>query len=453
MMRDAVLRTVRTYAMLSTGDRVAVGLSGGADSVCLLHLLLSFRDALQLTVEAVHVNHGIRGTEAARDERFCARLCEKWGVPLAVAHCEVPLECKASGEGVEECARRLRYEAFRRVTDENTKIATAHNADDNAETVLLHLTRGAGLRGLCGIPPVRGRIIRPLLFCTREQIEAYCRANALQFVTDSTNLCTDYSRNRLRSEVIPILKTLNPAMPEAVSRMTAHLREDEAFLQERTDAAAKSVVTDRGISAKELQNLPRPVAFRLLQTELRKRGAKDISAKHIERIFALTETGGSADLPGNVRVRVRGGYIEFPADTSLDAWEMPIFEKSFPAVLQTPAGTVQIQRCGQKDLQILHKDLLANAVDCAKIKGALTLRSRRSGDSFTDKKRRVTKTLKKWFNEKQIPPEKRNAYPILSIGGKVAWVGGFGACAQLLPSGETQEFLLLTWHNGGNTNE
>ncbi len=452
-MRDAVLRTVRTYAMLSPGERVVVGLSGGADSVCLLHLLLSLRDALQLTVEAVHVNHGIRGEEAARDERFCASLCEKWNVKLTVVRCDVPNVCEATGEGTEECARRLRYEALLHAAGKNAKIATAHNADDNAETVLLHLTRGAGLRGLCGIPPVRGRIIRPLLFCTRTQIEAYCRENALQFVTDSTNFCTDYSRNRVRSEVMPILKALNPAVLEAVSRMTAHLREDAAFINACADSAAKSAVTDRGIAVKELRKLSRPVAFQLLQDELQKHGAKDIAAKHIERIAALMETGGSAYLPGNVHVRVRGGYIEFPAALSFDAWELPIFETSFPAVLQTPVGTVQIQKCEQKDLQILHKDLLANAVDCAKIKGDLVLRSRKPGDSFTDRKRRVTKTLKKWFNEKRIPPEERNGYPVLSIGGTVAWVGGFGACAQMLPDGETKEFLLLTWHNGGNTNE
>lgn len=451
-MHNKVLRTVRDAAMLSAGDRVAVGLSGGADSVCLLHLLLSFCDTLQLTVEAVHVNHGIRGEEAARDEQFCIKLCADWGVPLQVVHINVPQECARTGEGTEACARRLRYAAFEQAAGKKAKIATAHNADDNVETVLLHLTRGSGLCGLCGIPPVRGNIIRPLLFCTRSEIESYCEANGLQFVTDSTNLSIEYSRNRIRSTVLPTLTQLNPAVREAVSRMTAHLREDEIYLSECAKRTAETLVTDRGIPAKELLEEPKPIAFRILQTELQMHGARDVSARHIERVFTLLKTGGSIDLPGGICVRVRGGYLEFPAEEPLDAWELTIPEASFPTVIETPAGTVQIQKYQQKDLQILHKDLLANAVDCAKIKGTLVLRSRKAGDCFSDGRRHVTKTLKKWFNEKQIPPEKRNAYPVLSVGGTAAWVGDFGASAQMLPNCETKEFLLLTWQNGGNTN-
>lgn len=452
-MLNTVKHTVQKYGMLCEGDSVVVGLSGGADSVCLLHVLLELQKPMRLQVCAVHVNHGIRGAEAARDEQFCKSLCAKWEIPLTVRRFDVPQLCKSSGESAEECGRRLRYAAFSEIAGETAKIATAHNADDNAETVLLNLTRGTGLRGLCGIPPVRGQIIRPLLFCTRAEIERYCAENGLDYVTDSTNLCADYRRNRIRHEVLPILKDLNPAVLTAATRLTEGLRQDEEALQNAARAAAEHCKTERGFSAKALRKLPKAVCMRVLKTELQARCGAEITAAHLEAVYALLQSGGSADLPGRVCVCVRNGVLFFSKPLDFPSWEFLLSENpAFPLLAETPAGTVQIQKYGKKDLQILHKDLLANAVDCAKIRGALVLRSRCGGDRFTDAKRKVTKTLKKWFNEQKIAVGQRNAYPVLASADRVYWLGGFGTSAQYLPDDTTEEFLLLTWTLGGNTN-
>ena len=225
-MRNAVLEALREYGMCTAGDTVTVGLSGGADSVCLLHLLYSLQAELSVTLQAVHVHHGIRGAAAERDAQFCRLFCEKLQIPLTVEYIDVPKIRRETRESTEECGRRLRYEAFRRTAGESGKIATAHTADDNAETVLLNLTRG-----ICGIPPVRGNVIRPLLFSSRAQVEQYCAENHLEYVTDETNFSDAYSRNRIRLEVLPVLKTLNPSLLTGISGMTARLRAENEVLE------------------------------------------------------------------------------------------------------------------------------------------------------------------------------------------------------------------------------
>lgn len=213
--------------MLSYGDKIVVGLSGGADSVCLTHALVSLRDSLSLEVEAVHVNHGIRGEEALRDEKFCSDFCKSLGIKLTVFRFDIPLECKKTGESEEECGRRKRYECFKNTAGENAKIATAHNLNDSAETVLLNIVRGTGCKGLCGIPPIRGNIIRPLIMTSRDDIELYCKENSLDFVTDSTNLQNEYKRNVIRNVVFPTLQKMNPSVLSAFSRLTENATDDE----------------------------------------------------------------------------------------------------------------------------------------------------------------------------------------------------------------------------------
>ena len=194
-MLDTVKRTISDYMMLETGENVLVALSGGADSAA---LLLSLRE-LGYSVRAFHLNHCLRGAESDRDEAFCRRLCEKLGVELTVER--VDIAAAAGDSAVEETARRIRYARLEHAAH-GAKIAVAHNADDNLETMLFHLVRGTGAKGLTGIPPVRGRIIRPLIEVERREIEAFLRERGQDFVTDSTNADTVYTRNRLRQEVV-----------------------------------------------------------------------------------------------------------------------------------------------------------------------------------------------------------------------------------------------------------
>lgn len=450
-MRKKVLSCVREYAMFQPGDRVTVGFSGGADSCCLLHLLFSLQNALKISVSALHIHHGIRGEEADRDAEFCKLFCEAYGIPFAIQYVNVPHTAAETGESAEECARRLRYEALRIAAGETGKIATAHTADDNAETVLWNLTRGTGLAGLCGIPPVRENIVRPLLVCTRREVEIYCAQQRLEFVTDSTNFSPDYTRNRIRHEVMPVLADLNPAVLETVTRMCANLRAENAFLQTLCDLSLQNTDTN-AIPLDLLKSQPKALACRVLKRVLQEKTGGDIAATHIEAVYALLVKNGSVTLPGGVTARSRGGVLEFPKSVATEPFEIPFPTENFPAFLSLPQGKVSIQKYMQKDLQNLHKDLLANAVDCAKISNTV-LRSRRAGDRFTHGKRAVTKSVKKWFNELGIAPEWRDGVPLLAQGHEILWFGGCGASRLAKPTENTKEFLILTYICGGNTNE
>ena len=202
MIKNSVLKAIKQFSMLEKSHNVTVALSGGADSVSLLHILYELRDELGITLSAAHLNHMIRGDEALRDENFARQECEKLGIPFFCERADVPKYAKEHRVSTELAAREIRYEFLSNVSD--GLIATAHTASDNIETIIFNLARGTGLKGLCGIPPVRENIIRPLIFCTREEIEAYCSANRLSYVTDSTNLSDDYSRNKIRHTIVPV---------------------------------------------------------------------------------------------------------------------------------------------------------------------------------------------------------------------------------------------------------
>lgn len=453
-MRDAVLSFIRQHNMLSPGDRVIVGLSGGADSVCLCHVLWSLRESLSVSLCAVHVHHGIRGAEADRDEQFCKGFCEKFQIPFESVHVDVPAESLKTDEGLEACGRRLRYEALARAAGERGKIATAHTANDNAETVLLHLTRGTGLQGLCGILPVRENIIRPLLGVTRKAVEAYCAAEELSFVTDSTNLSTEYARNRVRLEVLPVLETLNPSVIDAFSRMTESVRPDAGFLSAYAFEKYHELKAGETLCVSRLLSLPESIQARVLKQFFDEHGGKDLSALHIEQLLYICRNGGQTILPGGIVARCRADRLEFPDSTQKAApWEMPINLPQKEEFVKTPAGVLEIQKLEQKDLQNLHKELLANAVDCAKIKANLVLRSRRPGDRLESASRGVGKTLKKWYNELHIPPEARERLAVLACQDEVVWSQVLGTAAPFLPDAKTESALLLTVRSEGEEHE
>ena len=447
-MRDGVLAFLQKQGV-RPGAPLVVGFSGGADSVCLLHILAALQSELPLSLTAVHVVHGIRKAEAEADAAFCRAFCERYGVPLRVVRVDVPAVCKQTGEGHEACGRRLRYEAFEAAAGDAGFIATAHTADDNAETVLLHLVRGAGLRGLCGIPPVRGRILRPLLLYTRAQVEAYCAAHRLSYRMDSTNQSPEYLRNRMRHEVLPVLKTMNPAVISAFSRLTADLRADEAYLDSQAKAAAKEAVGPNGIRESAFLKLPAALRRRTAQSWLANALGVVPEHKWIDAVCALPKTGKSVVLFGNTVVRSRAGVLEL-VRAPVRPWKIALLLPDAPVTVQTPAGAVRLTPLSQKDLQNLHKADLANVVDCATINSNLVLRSRLAGDRFSDPRHGVTKELRKWFNEKKIAPEQRAAVPLLACGARVLWAGGFGADASARATAQTARGLLLQMEGEGH---
>ncbi len=291
-MENKAIETIRKYRMIEHGDRVVVGVSGGADSMALLHLLHTRRGELGITVAACHVNHRLRGEESDRDEQFVRSFCADRQIPLTVCALNLPAVQKKH-ESTEECARRERYRCF---GEQEGKIATAHTASDNAETVLLNLLRGTGTKGLCGIPPVRGQIIRPLLRCTREEIEAYCQKNGIGYVTDSTNLSESYTRNRIRKNMIPALKEFNPSLIEGLSRMTESVYADNVFLEKTARAAAERCKTEDGFSRSLLSGLEPAILSRVVSALLTENGIEPSHLRITECIRIIHDGKGKINL-------------------------------------------------------------------------------------------------------------------------------------------------------------
>ncbi len=261
--REQIKAAIADYSMITAGDIVVVALSGGADSVSLLHALCELREELGFTLEACHLNHCLRGEEADRDMRFCEALCGRLGVELTLLCADVRAS-KRKHESIEEAARRVRYDFFAQVA-EGKKLATAHNLNDNAETMLLNMMRGTGLKGLCGIPPVRGNIVRPLMYCSRDEVERYCSEQGLEYVTDATNLDDDYTRNKVRHCLLSEMMRINPASLDAVSRMQRSLREDSAYLEQSAYEALEAARVEGGYSAAALSELPKPLFSRAVK--------------------------------------------------------------------------------------------------------------------------------------------------------------------------------------------
>lgn len=296
-MEDKIRELLARYEMLKSGDNVVAAVSGGADSMALLNVLYNLRGELGITLYACHINHNLRGAESLRDEQFVRDFCGEHGIELTVYSVEIKPD---KHESVEERARKTRYECFDSLcTSLNAKLATAHTASDNAETVLINLLRGTGTKGLGGIPPIRGRIIRPLLHCTREDTERYCSEHEIHYVTDSTNLSDEYTRNKLRLKIIPQLKEFNPSLIEGISRMTEAVTDDNILLDSLAEKAKNDCSVDDGYSCEKLRALQRAILSRVISAILSENGIEP-SALRINECSRIIGAGkGKINLSRN----------------------------------------------------------------------------------------------------------------------------------------------------------
>ena len=427
-MTAKVTSAIEKYNMISRGQTVVIGLSGGADSVALTHILLSLREKMSLNIIAAHVNHCIRGEEADRDEQFVKDFCEKYSVPLKTLRFDVPAEAEETGESEEECGRRIRYEFFNSIADENSVIATAHNFNDAVETFFINLTRGTGLKGLCSIPAKRGNIIRPLINCTRDEIEAYCKENGLSFVTDSTNENDDYTRNKIRHSILPVMNEINPSFYSLMERTLENLQCDEKYLSSLASGFMTLYLDDGSIPADLLCAEPESVRNRVIVKMCSNASSLIPDKKHIDLICDMLESrkGGAVQLNGNYYAvsRENAFFIEKKSE-SVSPWEVEVTD--LDSEIDTSVGKYRLVRLDEKDLQTVQKNVLENAFDYDKINGKVFIRSRKDGDSIRPNGRGVTKTLKKLFLEEKIPVEKRNEIAVLSDSDGVFLVEGICA--------------------------
>lgn len=428
--RAEIRRFIDDNNLLKTGDKVVVALSGGADSVALLHILISFKEEYDLTIQAAHFHHGIRGAEADRDADFVKALCRQWDVELHFEQADVPALAAESGESVELVARELRYRFFKKAAGD-AKIATAHHGDDNAETVLWNLTRGAGIGGLCGIPVQRGNIIRPLLCSTRARIEAYCRDNHLEYVNDSTNLSDDYTRNRLRHHVTPVLRELNPYLSETIGRTSALLRETDDYLNHISDIELNKAKTPHGYACEPLLRLD-PIVLKYAVKNVLENAAAPVDFQHIALIIEAMRCGSAVELGQGFTAVCAQGTLRVIHDN--DADQRSIQPVVFSEYIKTHGKRITLRGgiATDSDGNVIRINnlLLNNAIPCDIITSDIVFRTRRAGDTFTDARRGVTKTLKKLMNELKIPREERDRIPVAANGSVILWMSGYGTSAQ-----------------------
>ncbi len=438
-MLNSVKNAIKRYNMINCETEITVALSGGADSVALLLCLLELKDDLNINISAAHLNHCLRGGESDRDEQFVRDLCKNLNVPLTVEKADVKGEADKTGESIELCARRVRYSFLERVSA--GLIATAHTANDNIETVLFNMSRGTGISGLCGIPPVRDNIIRPLILATREQVEAYCAEKGISFCVDSTNRDESYTRNFIRHSVVPKLSEVNSSVVENVANMSDSLRNDEDFLRKTTKEAFDNICAGKTAEVEGLCKLHPAVRSRCIALFYKINVGKTPEHKHIEAICDLLNKGGKCSVQNDFLAVVKDGKLKFQPSKSAGTIERTeINELPFCGFgLEITEITTENLKYQQK----FNSLFLNNGIDCDKICGKLILRSRLAGDEIKFTKRNCTKSLKKLFQEAKIEETLRDSISILADDDGVVWVAGFGVAERCCIDEDSKNIILV----------
>lgn len=422
--------TARKYHMLDNAHVVYAGFSGGADSTALLLALNAIKERFGFTLRAVHINHNIRGEESDRDQHFCEELCRRLGIDIEVRQVDAVGFSRDNRLSLEEGARELRYDVFGSLEG---VIALAHNLNDSAETVLFNLARGTGIKGLCGIPPVRGRIVRPLIECTRGEIEEYLAAAGQGFVTDSTNLSDDYTRNRIRHSIIPLMEDIHGGFCGNILRMTENLRADCEYL----DMQAESMADD------DLRNMHPAVRRRIIMNILRK-NMLEPSDMRIKSLEDIALHGGKINLSGDIFAVAEKGRINIKKVTRgriiFEDTPIKTGENDFLCDKKVIIGENNCENDLYND--IVHKKSTNDCMDCDKIQGSVLLRNRRDGDSYIRANRDFTSSLKKLMNEKYAA-EERDFIPILADENGIIWVEGFGVADRVKIDKDTQKILTV----------
>lgn len=444
MKIDKVEATIERYGMLSKGDRVTVGFSGGADSVCLMHILCALREKYDIELSACHVNHMLRGEEADRDQQFCEDFCRRYNVKLNTLRADIAAEAAQAGESVELYARKLRYAFFSECADKTGKIATAHSLSDSMETAILNMIRGTALKGLCGIPETRDKIIRPLIECTRAEIEEYCKDNNLDYVTDRTNLTDEYTRNRIRHKIIPLIREENPGFYKNYLSMHKALSNDEAFLEECAKKAADAAKLINGYDAVFLAKQHDSILWRVVAL-LFAEAKVSVDSVKLSLVCSAVRSGfGKVSLGTGVYASVKNGILTVAEEVVQEYFEYRINVGDSLTVLNRK--NVSLTPVNEKifaNSKKINQNVLKNYIDCDKIGSELVLRQRKDGDFVKLAANRMTKSLKKLFNEHKIPVEERGKVLILSDESGIVWVEGFGTAQRCAVDDNTERAVII----------
>lgn len=448
VLEQKALCALRQYSLFSQGDRIAVGVSGGADSVALLRFLAALRPQFGWDLVVCHIHHGLRGAEADRDECFVRALAEQLGLPCAVSRIDAAALALRDHISVEEAGRMARYAFFAQTAGEGGRIATAHTLDDSIETVLMNLVRGTGLRGLCGIPRIRGNIVRPLLDCTRAEVEDYLGTLGQPYCTDSTNLTDDYTRNRIRHDILPRLCALNPNFPGAMARMLPRLAAQQALTDCLAAQSAQQLhAACGGLSRQGLSALPEPVCDRLL-LRLLEQNRLPVSAAAVERMTETLRTGGKLDLAARSWFFVAQGDLAaviYAPPGGIPPVPVPLPQEETPVILPfSPQKSLKLTLCNKIVANTSEKfniSLLKYAIDCDRIKGYSFMRTRRPGDTFIIGKKQLS--LGEAWAAAGIPALLRPALMVLADEQGVLWAEGIGSSSRAAVTENTKQYVII----------
>lgn len=467
-MINKVIKYIEEHQLIEPQDKIIVGVSGGADSVCLLILLLNIQKRYGLELIVVHVEHGIRGNESLGDALFVKTLAEKQAVSYEEYSYSITECAKEWGMSVEEAGRTARYQAFEEVRKlyQADKIAVAHNQDDNAETLLHHLFRGSGLNGLTGISPKREAIIRPLLCVSRKEIEDFLRQRGQSFRVDSTNLSKDYTRNKIRLEILPVIeRNINEKVKEQLNQTAIILSEVKEYMKQEGEKAYRECATETEqkiyLDAEAFIVYPIALKKEVIQCCLIKcvGGLKNISSKHIESILQISEkqVGKEINLPGKWIVKKEYERIVFQKkERRVNRSSCSDNDKRERDIVPNEAFdfgglhfTCEIIPCQLKE-NIPEKPY-TKWFDYDKIKSTLRLRYRKAGDYIEINKSGGKKKCKDYFIDQKIPKEERDCIPMLADDSHILWMIGYRISEGYKITRDTK-YILKVQVNGGLEN-
>lgn len=439
-MRKQVEAYIRQNGMLTPGDCVVAGVSGGADSVCLLWVLKEMRVQWNLTIVAVHVHHGIRGHQADEDEAYVQKLCEMWNIECRCIHVDVPLLARQENMTVEEAGRKARYDAFAAAAAEcgAVRIAVAHHMDDNVETILMNLFRGSGLKGISGIEPVRDNVIRPLLCVRRNRIEEFLREQNITWRTDATNLEAEYTRNKIRLTILPAIYEAFPSAGEHILQTAGLAAEADKFMAELSckfidqygAPCYNGICMDRKAFLQQDAALQKMIVRQaLVQVHA---GLKDVTGRHIEEacLLARKPVGKSVSLPGGWQVR--NGY-----DT------LSICQQGEEENRSKGNWRMETSIFPYKKNEKFPENQYTKWFDYDTITDTIVLRTRKTGDRIQVHPD-GTKKLKDYMIDARIPREQRDQIPVVASGNQILWVAGYRISEAFKVREHTKNIIQIT---------
>jgi tRNA(Ile)-lysidine synthase len=454
---DKTAGAIHKYSMLAGGETVLIGLSGGPDSVCLLHVLHALKSKFSLNIHAVYVDHGLRPGETPGEIEFCEKICSSLSVPFVAKVINVKNHALQNGLNKQEAARELRYSAFEETAHETNaqKIALGHTADDQAETLLMRLLRGSGTTGLAGIPPIRKSIIRPLIEIEREEIERFLHTKNISFIVDSSNLNDTYLRNKIRLSLMPLIKGFNPDIIKTLAKTVAILSEEDKYFELIVTKTLMKLISRKTDNRIELFLSPLEVMDKVILRRVLRRAIEEtkslrgISFIHIEDIIELIKFGNPGDriyLPKGIRaikdystliltseppVKLNDYHLEIPGDTLLK--EAGILIKSYEVASCDPE-TVR---------QNFGLWTTSGIFDADKITFPLTARPRKDGDSFYPSGFGRRKKLQDFFVDEKVPRDERARIPLIVSGEDILWVVGYRGDERFRVTKDTKNVLRL----------